>query len=83
MPPEKGMIILERLQEVTAMNAYEAVRVNLCAPDLLSLCGARESRRDQKRCRYYRKASRAEHCMYFVESINGHCDSVDAQRDSR
>jgi len=63
------------------MTFYENASVNLCAPDLLSLCGARESLHEQKRCRFYRKASHADRCMHFVESINGHCDSVDAQRD--
>jgi len=65
------------------MKLYETATVNLCAPDLLSLCGAREALHDQKRCRFYRKATHAERCMHFIESINGHCDSVDAQRDGR
>jgi hypothetical protein len=65
------------------MSFNDTARVNLCAPDLLSLCGARESLHDQKRCRYYRKASHADRCMHLVESINGHCDSVDAQRDGQ
>jgi len=51
--------------------------------DLLSVCTAGKRWKDQKRCKYYRKATFAERCMHFVEAINGHCDNVDAQRDGR
>jgi hypothetical protein len=56
---------------------------NLCAMGMLSICAARRSWSDQKRCRFYRKASYSERCMHLVESIDGHCDNVDAQREAR
>jgi hypothetical protein len=71
------------IQKERGMGMFETASVNLCAPDLLSICGARESVNDQKRCRYYRKASRSERCMHFVEAIDGHCTSVEAQRNGR
>jgi hypothetical protein len=69
--------------EVTPMNLGREALSNMCAMGLLSICTARHSWSDQKRCRHYRKASYAERCMHLVESIDGHCDNVDAQRDGQ
>lgn len=56
---------------------------NMCIPDLLSTCTAGTRWKDQKFCKFYRKATFSERCMHFVEAIDDHCDNVDAQRDGR
>jgi hypothetical protein len=52
---------------------------NLCAPGMMSLCTVGNHYKDQKQCKFYTKASVANHCMYYRESLGGHCDCVAAQ----
>jgi hypothetical protein len=47
----------------------------------MSYCTAGNKWEDQKHCKFSRKASVANRCMYFRESLGGHCDCVDAQKD--
>jgi hypothetical protein len=58
----------------------ELVNVNYCIPGTMSRCSAGLVWQEQKRCKYAIKSSVSDKCMHFIESIDGHCDSVDAQR---
>lgn len=56
---------------------------NLCAPGLMSLCTGGNHWKDQQLCKYYMKASVANRCMYYRESLGSHCDCVAAQIEIR
>ena len=56
------------------------VSVNYCIPGFMSRCSAGLIWQDQKKCKYAIKSTVKDRCMHFVESIDGHCDSVHAQR---
>jgi len=58
----------------------ELVSVNYCIPGTMSRCSAGLIWQEQKKCKYAIKATVSDRCMHFIESIDGHCDSVDAQR---
>jgi hypothetical protein len=49
----------------------------------MSRCSAGAIWNDQKKCKYARKSSVGDRCMYYVEAIGGHCDCAEAQRDLR
>ena len=57
--------------------------VNYCVPGMLSRCGAGPNLHEQKKCRYYKKATIRDRCMHYIVALNGHCDCVDAQREVR
>ena len=57
-------------------------KVNYCIPGILSKCSAGTSWAEQRICKYAVKSNYANKCMYFIESIDGHCDCMDAQKDS-
>ncbi len=56
---------------------------NYCKPsDVLSRCKAGKGWKEQQKCRFSEKATRAEKCMYFRDFNDvEHCDCVDAQRE--
>ena len=56
------------------------VRVNYCVPGVMSRCSAGLIWHEHQKCKYAVKSTRSDRCMHFIESISGHCDSVDAQR---
>jgi hypothetical protein len=56
---------------------------NFCIPGMMSHCTAGNKWENQRDCRYARKATVANRCMYFRESLGGHCDCVEAQKDIR
>jgi hypothetical protein len=56
---------------------------NFCIPGMMSHCTAVNKWENQRHCRYARKATVANRCMYFRESLGGHCDCVEAQKDIR
>ena len=58
----------------------ELVSVNYCIPGTMSRCSAGLIWHEQKKCKYAIKSSVGDRCMHYIESIYGHCDSVDAQR---
>jgi hypothetical protein len=37
--------------------------------------------REHSDCKFSKKSSVGDRCMYYRESINGHCDCVNAQRE--
>jgi hypothetical protein len=49
----------------------------------MSRCSAGLIWHEQKKCKFARKSTVGERCMHYIESINGHCDSVEAQRELR
>ena len=55
--------------------------MNLCESGLMAHCTARSSWKEQTMCKYYRKATTANRCMYYYESLGGHCDCVEAQKN--
>jgi hypothetical protein len=57
-----------------------APQVSFCKTVRMSFCTARSSSR-QRNCRFYRKATSADRCMFFV--FNEYCDCPDAQRKAR
>ena len=57
------------------------VSVNYCIPGIMSRCSAGLIWQDQKKCKFARKSTVGERCMHYIESIYGHCDSVEAQRE--
>ena len=52
---------------------------NFCRPDSMYVCAAGNDVENQKRCRFYRKATRSLRCMHYRASMEGHCDSIEAQ----
>jgi hypothetical protein len=58
----------------------ELANVNYCIPGVMSRCSAGLIWREQKRCKYAIKSTVSDRCMHYVKSLNGHCDSVNAQR---
>jgi len=62
----------------------EAIQLrNMCETDMLSHCTAGGDLAGQKRCRFYRRASFEERCMFYRLSCEGHCDNLTAQCDFR
>ena len=59
------------------------VRLNYCVPGVMSRCSAGAIWDDQKRCKYARRSSVRDRCMYYIEAIGGHCDCVEAQQELR
>jgi hypothetical protein len=56
--------------------------INYCVPGLLSKCGAGTTWAEQRLCMFAIKSSFANKCMYYNHTMNGHCDSLDAQKDA-
>ena len=57
--------------------------LNYCVAGLLSQCSAGPYLKEQKKCKYYKKATIRDQCMHYIEALNGHCDCVDAQKEVR
>ena len=55
---------------------------NYCRSGIMSRCGAGPDWHHQKKCRFYQKSTISNRCMHYIEALDGHCDSVQAQRDS-
>ncbi len=54
---------------------------NYCACGMMSKCTAGSSWRAHRECKFSRKSSSGDHCMYYRDTINGHCDCVIAHRE--
>jgi hypothetical protein len=59
----------------------DLVSVNYCKPGIMSRCSAGLIWQEQKKCKFANKSTVSERCMHYIESIYGHCDSVEAQRE--
>ena len=57
--------------------------LNYCVSGLLSRCGAGPEWQKQKKCKYYDKSTIRNRCMHYIETLDGHCDCADAQREVR
>lgn len=51
-------------------------RLSFCKKGLMSVCTA-SSAEEQKKCRFYKKSSYCDRCMYFI--FDKYCDSLEAQ----
>ena len=51
-------------------------KINFCKKDVMSICTA-PNEAQQKMCRYYKKSSYTDKCMYFV--FGEYCDCLEAQ----
>jgi hypothetical protein len=60
----------------------QLVSANYCRPGIMSRCSAGIVWENQKKCKYSKKSSVSDRCMHDIESLDGHCDCVDAQRES-
>jgi len=58
------------------------VSANYCTPGIMSRCSAGTIWENQKKCKFSKKSSVSERCMHYIPSLDGHCDSVDAQRET-
>ena len=47
-----------------------------CKRDMMSICTA-ANEREQKNCKFYKKSSFSDRCMYFM--FGEYCDCLDAQ----
>lgn len=54
---------------------------NYCEFGIMSRCAAGDSWAKQRLCRFARKSSIGERCMYYRSNFGGHCDCVGAQRE--
>ena len=59
------------------------VKVNYCVPGTMSRCSAGITWQEQKKCKFAKKSTVKNRCMHYIESIDGHCDSVEAQGEFR
>jgi len=59
----------------------ERPEINFCMPGIMSRCSAGIVWENQKKCKFSKKSSVSERCMHFIPSLDGHCDSADAQRE--
>ncbi len=55
--------------------------ISYCIPDTMSRCSAGPSWQNQKKCKFARKSTIRNRCMHYIESIDGHCDCAEAQRE--
>ena len=56
--------------------------INYCIPGILSTCSAGISWTEHRICKFAVKLDHANKCMYFIESLDGHCDCPEAQKDA-
>ena len=55
-------------------------KVNYCVPGVMSRCSAGLIWQEHQKCKYAIKSTLSDRCMHYIESMYGHCDSVNAQR---
>jgi hypothetical protein len=58
------------------------VSVNYCKPGIMSRCSAGTVWENQKKCKFSKKSTIGDRCMHYITSLDGHCDNVDAQRET-
>jgi hypothetical protein len=57
--------------------------INFCISGTMSRCSAGTTWQEQKKCKFARKSTSGNKCMYYIESIEDHCDCVVAQIECR
>ena len=68
--------------QLAVRNQLNLKSVNHCIPGILSKCGAGTTWAEQRQCRFAVKSDFVNKCMYYNQSMDGHCDCIDAQRDA-
>lgn len=68
--------------QLAVKNQLNLISVNHCIPGILSKCGARTSWAEQRLCIFAVKSNFAKKCMHYNAFMDGHCDSIDAQKDA-
>jgi len=51
-------------------------KISFCKRGLMSICTA-GSLKEQKKCRFYKKSSHSDRCMYYL--FDKYCDCLEAQ----
>jgi hypothetical protein len=49
----------------------------------MSRCGAGPGVINQRACKFFKRSSAGDRCMHYCVSLDGHCDCVDAQQETR
>ena len=73
--PLSGAIVATRKPQDSEINPT----VNYCVDGSMSHCTAGTTWKEQKRCKHAEKSTVANRCMSYIESIDGHCDCLQAQ----
>jgi hypothetical protein len=68
--------------QLAVQNQLNLKSVNHCIPGILSKCGAGTTWTEQRLCSFAVKSDFANKCMYYNQSMDGHCDCIDAQKDA-
>lgn len=55
--------------------------ISYCISGMMSRCSAGSIWQNQKKCKFAQKSTIRDRCMHYIESIDGHCDCVEAQRE--
>ena len=63
------------------LRCVKLLSANYCIPGIMSRCSAGTHWHEQKKCKFASKSTVSNRCMHYIVSIDGHCDSVEAQRD--
>ena len=66
-----------------AQNQLNIKPVNHCIAGIFSKCGAGKTWAKQRFCAFAVKSDFSNKCVYYNSSMDGHCDSIDAQKDAR
>jgi len=55
--------------------------ISYCIPGIMSRCSAGSTWEKQEKCKFSKKSTIRNRCMHYIKSLDGHCDSVEAQRE--
>jgi hypothetical protein len=70
------------MQMTSTRHQLDFKPVNHCIRGLFSKCGAGNTLLEHRLCRFAIKSEFSNKCMYYNESMNGHCDCLDAQKEA-
>jgi hypothetical protein len=68
--------------EISTSGNQNVQKINYCITGILSKCSAGASWSEQRFCKFSIKSDYASKCMYYIESIDGHCDCLEAQKEA-
>ena len=77
-----SLIVYEPVVSTTWVNKKSGViemlneKLCFCKKDVISVCTA-QNEREQKKCKFYKKSSFTDRCMYLI--FDEYCDCLDAQ----
>jgi hypothetical protein len=58
-------------------------RRSYCVGGIMTQCSAGTTWKEQVRCKYAKKSTAGDRCMYYYQSLDGHCDCLAAQKELR